>query len=243
MLNFIRNLYNLVFFFRSRLDNLVLGLTLSVPLLLFVIYVSTVKQTIARDGDCPLIIDLNQNGRIDITGHTQSREKLYTVFSVGKYIDFDINGDGVLDEIDWVMPNTDAFILDLRKGMPPRDIDGSWFFGDSIDGSVENGFIRIKEIDTDGNGVINGEELAVVGFWVDNGDGKFEQSEFRSVVDLQVTLIETSSEEEDIGYGVTTIKGSLESDLLGIVRVEDVWFLDSSQVAPQDNAFASYIRY
>lgn len=242
MLKFARKLYRIIFLFRNRLDNLVLGLTLGFPVILFVIYVSTVKQTIARQGDCPLMMDLNGNGRIDITGHTQSREKLYTVFSVGKYIEFDVNGDGVSDEIDWVMPNTDAFILDLRKGPPPRDIDGSWFFGDSVDGSVANGFEKIAQIDTNENGVIDGQELALVGFWVDDGDGKFEQSEYRSVADLQVTSIDTASTEEDIGYGVTTIVGSLESELLGSVRVEDVWFLNSSQVAPQDNAFASYIR-
>jgi len=225
---------------KNPLDKLVLKLTLMMPAVLLLIYVSTVKQTIARAGDCPLIIDFNRNGRIDITGHTQSRQKLYTVFSVGKYVTIDVNGDGVPDQIDWVHPNTDAFVLDIRRGTPPRDIDGTWLFGDSVDGAVENGFVRLSELDVDESGAIDGAELAGIGFWVDDGDAKFSPDEFKTVSDLKVTSIETTFVEEDIGYGVNTLVGSMESETLGTVRMEDVWFLNSQEVEPRDNAVGRY---
>lgn len=88
--------------------------------------------------------------------------------------------------------------------------------------------------------MIDGVELDGVGFWIDNGDAKFSPDEFRSVSDLKITSIDTNFSEEDIGYGVNTLVGSVESETLGTVRMEDVWFLNSQEVEARDNIVGRY---
>jgi len=43
------------------------------PFITFLFYPLTIRQ--AEGSDCPIVLDLNRNGRIDITGHVAAQEK------------------------------------------------------------------------------------------------------------------------------------------------------------------------
>lgn len=129
------------------------------PALSFCLYVGSVKQTNAG-GDCPVAIDLNGNGRIDVTGHTPTAEKLYTISSIRNFVSFDVDGDGNPEKIDWIKANTDGLIVEWNPAQPKAHLTGLDLMGlDRVyaDGSTvtfKNGFEKLASFDANLDGKI-----------------------------------------------------------------------------------------
>lgn len=220
------------------IDRLVATVTLAVPLLAGLMYLTTVKQVVA--GGCPLALDLNGNRQIDISGHTTSRQKVYTLFSVGRFVEFDIDADGETEKIDWMKANTDGLLLDLTKGMPGTKIDGSWLFANSIDGGYENGFEKLTKFDVNGDGVVSGKELDKIALWVDDGDARFDKDELVTLVSRGISQISVSFTERNQAYGTPLMVGGAFTTNGEPVYLEDVWFMDERDIPDTDRSIGEF---
>ncbi len=221
------------------IDRLVATVTFAVPLLAVLMYLTTVKQVVA-DG-CPLALDLNGNGQIDISGHTTSRQKVYTLFSVGRFVEFDIDADGETEKIDWMKANTDALLLDLTKGIPGPKINGSWLFANSIDGDYENGFQKLAKFDKNGDGVVSGKELDKIALWVDDGDAKFDKDELVTLASHGISEISVSFSEQKRAYGTALMIGNAFTTNGDSMHLEDIWFMDERDIPDTDRSIGKFL--
>ncbi len=223
------------------IDRLVAIVTVAVPMLAFLMYLTTIKQVVA-DGT-PLALDLNGNGRIDITGHTSSRQKVYTLFSLGRFVTFDLDADGEMEEIDWMKAGEDGLLLDLTKGMPSTRIDGSWLFANTVDGNYANGFEKLAKFDLNSDGVVSGKELDKIALWVDDGDAKFDTDELVTLASKGIREISTSFSEQKRAYGTPLMIGDAFLQSGEPVYLEDVWFMDKRQIPRIDRNIGSFLSF
>ncbi|MCD2171841.1 EF-hand domain-containing protein [Rhizobium sp. C4] len=212
----------------SSIIPLFILLMISAPLSALFLYLISVKQAIS--GDCPIVVDLNGNGAIDVTGFTTARRQVYTIFSMPHFVEFDLQGNG-RRKIDWVKPNTDGFLLDLRRGIPPKEIDGSWLFANY--GGYENGFEKLKSFDKNHDGNISGKELEKIAIWLDDGDGKFDPKELRSLANFSIVSIPANYSPEESPYGGEKMVAYANTEN-GSLYMEDAWFLGEYEVFPRD---------
>ena len=207
---------------------------LCLPVLSIGLYFGTVKQLVA--GGCPIVFDLSGNGKIDITGHNSTQEKLYTLFSIGRYVKFDIFASGEEIEIDWLQPNKDAFLVDIREGFPER-ATGRHLFGTASskdDGeSYDNGFKKLATLDADMNGLVEGAELDGLALWRDNGDAIMDKEEVLQLSDYDVTSIPVQHQTKSASYGFLSTFAYADTGS-GRIYIEDVWFMNSGQPTDTD---------
>lgn len=214
------------------------------PVLSVFLFMGTVRQLDA-DG-CPLALDLNGNGFIDITGHVQTQDKLYTLFSlVGfgqpAFVSFDIFANGEHVFVDWITPHTDAFLVDLRYGIPEK-IDGSYLFGtagfsDDPRQGFADGFAKLAVLDTDGSGFVEGAELTGLALWKDDGDGLLAEGEVVTLDSQRIIALpvqgtrerEYSPYELEKHFAYARTAPAEGQSFSGRVYVEDIWFMLSTQ--------------
>ncbi|MGD9476669.1 hypothetical protein [Shinella sp. G-2] len=208
------------------------------PLYGGVLYFLSVKQAVSSD--CPIVLDLNGNGLIDVGAITTAQRQVYTIFSIPKFIEFDLSGDGNKQKIDWVLPNTDGFLLDLSKGAPPKEINGQWLFANTP--GYENGFQRLAEFDKDKDGTISGDELADLALWIDNGDGLFETAEMKRLSDFDITSLPTAHDVMEGEYGGEKMVGYAYTSTDLSIYMEDVWFLNEFDLFEFDREFSALWR-
>ncbi len=230
---------NFIVQFRSRFVNWFsyerecLLVVFGFPALAVMLYVGTVKQLNA--GGTPIVFDLSGNGIIDITGHNSSREKLYTVFSVGSYVEFDIFGTGTPIQVDWIEGGKDAFLVDLRNGIPEaasgvhlfaagEDQNGKWF---------ENGFEKLATLDTNSDGSVNGNELEGLALWRDDGDAIMQSTEILELSVYEISSIPTKYSVQIGTYGLEQMVSYVDT-ADGQMYIEDIWFLTSDQPTQLD---------
>lgn len=223
------------------IDRLVAIVTVAVPMLAFLMYLTTIKQVNA--GGTPLALDLNDNGQIDVTGHTSSRQKVYTLFSLGRFVKFDLDADGTPEKIDWIKAKTDGLLLDLTKGMPGPDIDGSWLFANTIDGDYENGFEKLVKFDLNSDGVVSGKELDKIALWVDDGDARFDKDELVTLASRGISEISTSFSELKRAYGTPLMIGDAFTKNGEPVYLEDVWFMNERDIPDTDRSIGKFLSY
>jgi hypothetical protein len=213
-------------------------LALSGPAYGATLYFLSVKQAVS--GDCPIVLDLNGNGQIDVSGFTTAQRQVYTVFSIPSFVEFDLRGDGEKQKIDWVLPNTDGFLLDLRKGNPPREINGHWLFANTE--GFENGFQKLAEFDKDNDANISGDELQQLALWVDDGDGLYNPSELRRLSDYGIISLPTVHSTEEAAYGGEKMIGYAYTSSEKEIYMEDVWFLNEFDLFDFDREFSALWR-
>ena len=63
----------------------------------------------------PIALDLNGDGEIGVTGETSSHEKDANA-EIGQTVEFDIDADGKLDNIEWFDGSGDGILIDNRDG-------------------------------------------------------------------------------------------------------------------------------
>jgi hypothetical protein len=132
-----------------------------------------------RVGD-PLLLDLDGDG-IELTSRAGGTQ-------------FDLDGDGDLDQTSWTKSSNDfddAFlVLDSNKN---GEIDsGTELFGDQK-GSA-NGYIELSKLDSNQDGTIDAKDTAYkdLQLWADmDGDGQVSDGELKGLEELGVTSIST----------------------------------------------------
>lgn len=218
------------------------------PLLVSSLYVLSIKQT-GANGDCPVAIDLNGNGRIDITGHTPTRDKLYTLFSARHFVEFDVFGDGELQKIDWIKANTDGLIVEWDLDNPKSSIMGLDLMGlERIfpDGTIEQydtGYQKLASYDTNRNGSIDELDDANLAVWIDDGDAVLQDGEIFSFQQLDIKAINVIGFVQAGAYGFEAYTSVAHKNDGSILYTEDIWFLNRRDVEETDQRVASVLAF
>jgi hypothetical protein len=129
------------------------------------------KTQCERRNVTPIAIDLNQDGMIEPM--------------VGSF-DFDIDGDGVSDQLSqWFQP-TDGILINKNFG---DAIDGNALFGD-VGGQYQHGFEKLELLDTNQNGSLENAELAGLAIWTDlNSNAFVDSDEVHTLESFKITSI------------------------------------------------------
>lgn len=174
----------------------------------------------------PIMLDLDGDGKLGTTGVSTAKERIDG--QLGRTVDFDIDGDGDLDDVEWMDGRGDGMLVDDRDGGATAamhgngTIDGTRLFGDQ-GGKFANGYEKLARLDADGDGVVKGRELEGLKTWVDDGDAKLEEGELKTLAELGVTEISARMQLEKNARGEDLMRSSFVRD--GKTQVtEDVWF-------------------
>lgn len=174
----------------------------------------------------PIMLDLTGDGQLGTTGNSTAKERIDN--HVGATVQFDVDGDGVLDNTEWMSGNGDGMLVDDRDGGATRAsqgdgrIDGTRLFGDE-GGKYANGYDKLAQHDTDGDGKLTGQELEGLKVWVDNGDATLEAGELKSLAELGITEMNVQMTLEKNARGEDLMRSTFVRD--GKEQVtEDVWF-------------------
>jgi hypothetical protein len=155
----------------------------------------------------PLVLDLNGNGVIEVTGKSAAkfRNKNNMAFVAKGAVKFDLYGTGKPVLTEWVKGG-DGILVDNRKGKAlalvnkGKPLAIANLFGD--DGGHFNGFQKLAlEFDPNAKlaastggvpanlGVLKGKALDDMLVWIDNGDGKATAKELHKLSALGITEI------------------------------------------------------
>lgn len=151
------------------------------------------KYTIyAYDTTTPLVLDMDGDNVLEASRgqwlpHAASRNET-------KWTEFDINGDGFDELIEWVGPN-DGILLTYKPG---EKVTGRNFFGNAK--GFSEGYEQLSTLDTNNDSKISDGELATLSVWQDkNSNARVDSGEVSSVVSLGITEISTN-ETEMVSY-------------------------------------------
>jgi hypothetical protein len=148
-------------------------------------------KTVPCNVSDPLIVDVNRNGKLDITelqkgvnfSFTGTRSQATSWVTEGDgFLFVDANGNGVVD-------------------------DGSELFG--TDTEFDGGFAHLAVHDTDKNGFVDHEDkvFSTLGVWVDtNQDGVSTKDEIRTLVDVGIMRIDVGAQKYEKNVNGSLIK-------------------------------------
>ena len=178
----------------------------------------------------PIVIDLNHDGAITVTGETTARDKS-SISGIGATVQFDIEGDGIVDSIEWVDGSGDGILIDTSK-FTGTNIDGKALFGDE-GGRYSNGYQKLSQLDGDGNTLLEDAELSSLALWIDDGDGVLQLEEISTLQDFGIFSISTVMQLSDEGLMRSWAYTDDDFRLL----TEDVWFAKEDGVGepPAEN--------
>ncbi|OGI03507.1 MAG: hypothetical protein A2Y25_10970 [Candidatus Melainabacteria bacterium GWF2_37_15] len=141
-----------------------------------------VITTLARK-ETPLILDLAGNG-IDLTSQKDG-------------VNFDLNGDGKIDQTAWTKAESDDAFLVLDKDGNGQIDSGKELFG--AQNGAENGFFELAKYDVnkDGKVDINDEVFEKLQTWQDlNHNGQVDDDELKSLLETNIKSVSTSFNQE-----------------------------------------------
>ena len=180
----------------------------------------------AKKTASPIMLDLNHDGKLGTTGVSTAKDRIDG--QVGRTVDFDLDGDGKKEKVEWASGSGDGFLIDDSDGGATRamvrgeDVDGKRLFGDE-GGKYANGYEKLKKFDKDGDGELKGDELKGLKMWVDNGDATLAGGELRTLDELGITKISVTMKMEKNSRGEDLMRSTFEQT--GQTHVsEDVWF-------------------
>lgn len=132
----------------------------------------------------PLVLDFSNREFIQTKSMTQAG------------VDFDLNADGILEQVGWVDGKVSAFLVHDLNGNGRID-NGSEMFGDSTSlksgrTTAADGFAALAQYDTNRDMKIDSKdsEFSKLKLWFDrNGNGKTDSGELVSLTDKQVSYI------------------------------------------------------
>ncbi|MGV6818068.1 MAG: Ig-like domain-containing protein [Thiotrichales bacterium] len=174
----------------------------------------------------PIALDLNRDGQIGVTGNSSAKERAHTS-EIGETVRFDIDADGEQESIEWLKGDGDAMLVDNRDGLATELMDGSRLFGDQ-GGEFEHGYEKLAELDLNGDGQLNGEELRGLDLWSDDGDAIVEAGEMASLFDHGITALSTEMRPEANMAGETLMRSTAMTESGEELTTEDVWFAAES---------------
>jgi hypothetical protein len=174
----------------------------------------------------PVALDLNGDGRIGTTGVSTAQQRIDS--QVGKTVSFDVDGDGKADRTEWMAGDGDALLVDDRDGGATKamrsgaNIDGTRLFGDQ-GGQYANGYEKLAKLDQNGDGSLDEDELVGVKAWIDDGDGKLEAGELKTLKELGVTQVGTQMNRVQNERGESLMRSDFVRNGKRQMS-EDVWF-------------------
>lgn len=136
----------------------------------------------AYDTSTPLVLDLDGDQKLEASNgqhlpHEANRTNT-------KWTEFDINGDGFDELIEWVGPNDGLLIVYNGN----QKVTGADLFGDAK-GYVD-GYEQLATLDSNGDSKVSGDELKTLSVWQDkNGNAKVDAGEVTSVKELGISEI------------------------------------------------------
>jgi len=174
----------------------------------------------------PLVLDLDDDGQFTI-GLAQSN------------VSFDLNGDGVMENVGWASANDGLLAIDLNSDGIIND--GSELFGEAFslrDGvRAEDGFAALSSLDSNQDGKISATDNAFTQLkvWRDaDSDGQTDVGELSSLMDMGIESLDlsgvwspTAENANIVGItsSYTTTDGSTH-------QMADVWFRTSPTGSP-----------
>lgn len=167
------------------------------------------RNLILLDGNNhdPLVLDLNENGKIDVTGLSSAkyRNAANRKFVKDGAVTFDLLANGKPIEVEWIKGG-DGFLVDNSKNAvintikSGKNLTGAHLFGDTE--GYPGGFLKLasffdKETRlastnaklSKGFGILQGKELDRLMVWVDNGDGVAKLDELKTLPEVGITEI------------------------------------------------------
>lgn len=175
---------------------------------------NSARNVVLLDGNDhdPLVLDLNHNGKVDVTGLSSAkmRAKENKRFIKEGSVRFDLLATGKPIQTEWIkdgdgflVDNTNNAVINAIRANKP--LTGANLFGD-IEG-YPGGFLKLaaffdnesriaslKDRLAPGFGTLKDNELKNLMVWIDNGDGKAELSEMKTLPELGITEINTRAE-------------------------------------------------
>ena len=128
----------------------------------------------------PIVLDLDGDGKLEASNGEWLPHKYNQDHS--KLVNFDINGDGFDELVEWVGPN-DGLLITYTPG---EEVSGKNLFGNAL--GFTDGFERLKSFDTNNDLKLTGEELANIKEWRDaNQNAKVDAGEILSLEELGIT--------------------------------------------------------
>lgn len=162
----------------------------------------------------PVAFDLSGNAEIDVTGSSTAYGHAYTG---GQTVSYDIDGDGTVEDIEWLSGATnangqgDGLLIDTTQIGAGGVTTGAALFGDQ-GGLYANGYEKMSQLlDGNGDNLLTGSELANLGIWVDDGDAVVEIGEIQTLDQHGITELST----------VGTVQNVNGEDLIRSVTLAD----------------------
>lgn len=169
-----------------------------------------------------IAIDLNGDGEIGITGQTTTKDKS-AVTAIGETVEFDVEANGEPHDIEWLDGSGDGILVDIAA-IQGNAINGDALFGDS-DGAFASGFEKLAAFDTDGNRLLENNEISRLRVWVDDGNGVLDSNELQKLSDHDIFSLRIEGQEDNAGRTRSWAFLLDDSQLI----TEDVWLLGTRQ--------------
>lgn len=175
----------------------------------------TTKEVMIEDNHLnvysPISFDLNWDGEINVTG--QSTAYGHTFDQNADTVEFDIDGDGLLECIEWMEANEDGLLINMAQVVADGGVaTGKALYGDE-GGTYANGYEKLDLLDTiGGDDVLVGSELDDLAIWIDDGDGILEAGETVSLASQGITELSTVGQTVTVG-GEELIRSETEADM------------------------------
>ncbi len=151
---------------------------------------------ILSDYGDPLVLDLNHNGIVDVTGRSSAvvRARKNMGFVKTGSVRFDLYDTGPL-QMEWIK-NGDGFLVDATKAKEAiaqgQPLNGRDLMGDAE--GAPGGFAKLASYDHQHAGKIVGPDLDRLAVWINKaGDGRYHSGELYSMKQLGITEIDYRS--------------------------------------------------
>jgi predicted nucleic acid-binding Zn-ribbon protein len=130
----------------------------------------------------PLVLDMDGDGKLEASKGQHLPHELAT--DPANMVNFDINGDGFDELVEWVGPN-DGLLVRYTEG---EEMTGLNLFGSAT--GFQDGYQSLSVLDANKDNVISGAELEGLSVWQDaNGNAKVDAGEIKTVQALGITAI------------------------------------------------------
>lgn len=176
--------------------------------------------------DCPIVIDLDGDGVIKVTGDSTSWLKPLGAMGPSIYFDLDNDGFAIAEQIEWLAPeNADGLLIDDRDGLARYGVTGARLMGN--EGSrYAHGFDKLGQLfDANQDRKISGAELDGLKLWIDDGDGRIADNEIFTLQQFGIVALSLDMDEELLDRETSPLmQASVRTESGKPMMAEDVWF-------------------